>query len=156
MSLNVRTDNDFLNSEDQFNKDADLRKICIIKRKETEALIDTYNARMVTSITNMIMDEFTGETFQCDISVHDKHTIMNLKLNSGYSLSTTVNSNILLLKGNRLKTDVITRLRFLIDQSNAFKDVDGAPINSLYNINNMDKELKPTIKIDLETRTKYF
>jgi hypothetical protein len=153
-NFNVRNDNEEINNQDQFDKDAELRKNLVVKRKETESLIDTYNTRMISSVINIIRDEFKGSAFTCTINVYDKYTTMEIKLNNLYSLSTTINFNILQLRSMRLHSDVITRLKFLIDQGKIFKDDNDNMLNTMYNDN--DPDIKPTVTINLETRTKYF
>jgi len=153
-TMNVRSENVEINNQDQLDKDTELRKSMVLKRKETEALIDTYNTRMIASVSNIIRDEFKGSGFACNINVYDKHTTMELKLNNTYSLSTTLGFNILQLRSARIYSDVITRLKFLVDQGNSFKNDKSEVLNSLYRDDTT--ELKPTVTITLETRTKYF
>ena len=146
-TMNVRSDVEEINALEQFDKDTELRKSMVLKRKETEALIDTYNARMIASVSNIIRNEFKGSSFTCNISVYDKHTTMELKLGNIYSLSTTLNINILQLHSMRIHSDVVSRLKFLVDKGNSFKNEHAEVLNSLYN--NDSEELKPTVSISL-------
>lgn len=153
-NFNVRSDNPDLSASDQFDKDADLRKSLILKRKETEIQIDTYNTRLVNSVTNMVQTHFVGQFFNCSIFVYDKHTVISLKVDSANSLSSEIPFNIMHVKSSRIKTDILTRLQFLLDLSLKYKDNDGSTMNCLHR--NDDKDLKPSVSIKLETRTKYF
>jgi len=153
-TMNVRSDVEEINALEQFDKDTELRKSLVLKRKETESSIDTYNTRMMNSVVTVIRNEFKGSSFTCNISVYDKYTTMELKLGNIYSLSTTLGFNILQLRGMRIHSDVITRLKFLVDQGNAFKNNKLEVLNTLYTADS--EELKPTVTISLETRTKYF
>jgi len=151
--INVRSDSTPENAIERFIKDSKARIALMVERKKTEIQVDTYNARLLSAVKEVIEDKFNGRYFICNIIIYDKRTVVSLKVNSSLAISTEMNSNILLHKLDTMMDELATTIEYLLTTSNSYKNIDALPLNLNYN---EDESAKPKVNLSLETRTKYF
>ena len=151
MGLNVRKQLPE-NGKDAISKLIDKRNEIKIARKKTEMDIDTVNFKIGEAIRLYVREQHIGQAFGVTVNITEKISTVSLDLGDGFSLTTNIPGNAILLQ-DKCRTTINDSINKLLELQ---KKLKYEPKVQIAKIKSNDGIFVPRVTVNFNTRTKYF